>query len=82
MYVTKLPKHEIGQCIVNSLRRFGVNIEYIVRDGERVGVLYLEKGASRRTSKIIYDRKYSAVSEAEPSEYYRRDEIFRDTVFV
>ena len=34
-YVTKLPKHEIGQAALNSLRRYGVNTDYIVRGGER-----------------------------------------------
>lgn len=68
-YVTVLPKHEIGQMTLNSLRRFGVNVEDIYREGERLGVLYLEKGASQRPSKVIYDRKYSAISQKDPSTY-------------
>lgn len=68
-YVTKLPVNEIGQSCVNSLRRFGVNTEDIVRGGDRIGVLYLEKGASQRPSKVIYDRKYSAIAEAAPTDY-------------
>ena len=68
-YVTKLPANEIGQSCVNSLRRFGVNTEDIVRGGDRIGVLYLEKGASQRPSKVIYDRKYSAIAEAVPTDY-------------
>ena len=46
-FVTKLPKHEIGQAGVNSLRRFGVDTSYIVRGGDRVGIYYFEKGASQ-----------------------------------
>ena len=42
-FVTKLPKHEIGQAAVNSLRRFGVDTSNIVRGGDRVGIYYLEK---------------------------------------
>lgn len=68
-FVSVLPKHEIGQMTVNALRRYGVNTSDIVRDGARMGVLYLEKGASQRPSKVIYDRKYSAVSMADPSVY-------------
>ena len=45
-YITKLPKHEIGQIAVNSLRRYGVNTQYIARGGERVGLYYCETGAS------------------------------------
>ncbi len=68
-FVSVLPKHEIGQMTVNALRRYGVNTSDIIRDGARMGVLYLEKGASQRPSKVIYDRKYSAVSMADPSVY-------------
>ena len=49
-YVTKLPKHAIGQAAVDSLRYFGVDISKIVRGGDRVGIYFLEKGASQRGS--------------------------------
>lgn len=68
-FVTKLPAHEIGQAAVNSLRQFGVDTSGIVRGGERVGIYFLEKGASQRPSKVIYDRAHSAISEAEVSEF-------------
>ena len=64
VYVTKLPKHAIGQGAVNSLRYFGVDTSKIVRGGDRVGIYYLEKGASQRGSVCIYDRAHSAISEA------------------
>ena len=63
-FVTKLPAHEIGQMAVNSLRKFGVDTNKIVRGGNRVGIYYCEKGASQRPSKVIYDRAGSAISEA------------------
>lgn len=69
VYVTKLPEHEIGQAAVNSLRRFGVDTSEIVRGGERVGIYYLEKGASQRPSKVIYDRAHSSISTAKASEF-------------
>ena len=62
VYVTKLPAHAIGQAAVDELRGFGVDTAEIVRGGERVGIYYLEKGASQRGSVCIYDRKYSAIS--------------------
>jgi len=68
-FVTKLPKHEIGQMAVNSLRKFGVDTSMIVRGGERVGIYYLEKGASQRPSKVIYDRAYSAIALAKPEDF-------------
>lgn len=75
-FVTKLPKHEIGQSAVNALRRFGVDTSYIVRGGERVGIYFLETGASMRPSKVIYDRAGAAISLAKASEF-NWDEIFK-----
>ena len=68
-FVTKLPSHEIGQSAVNALRRYGVKTDYIARGGERVGIYYLETGASMRPSKVIYDRAHSSISEAEPCDF-------------
>ena len=64
-YVTKLPSHAIGQAAVDSLRAFGVDTRDIVRGGERVGIYYLEKGASQRGSVCIYDRAHSAIQQAD-----------------
>ena len=69
VYVTKLPSHAIGQAAVNSLRYFGVDTSEIVRGGERVGIYYLEKGASQRGSVCIYDRAHSAIAEAASEEF-------------
>lgn len=68
-FVSKLPKHEIGQAAVNSLRRYGVNTQFIARGGERVGIYFLETGASMRPSKVIYDRAGSAIAEADPTDF-------------
>jgi len=68
-FVTKLPGHEIGQGAVNSLREFGVDTSLIVRGGKRVGIYFLEKGASQRPSKVIYDRANSAIAQAEESDF-------------
>ena len=68
-FVTKLPTHEIGQAAVNALRRFGVDTQFIARGGDRVGIYYLETGASMRPSKVIYDRAHSAIAEADPSDF-------------
>ena len=60
-FVTKLPAHEIGQAGINALRRFGVDTSNIVRGGDRVGIYFLEKGASQRPSKVIYEDRKSVV---------------------
>lgn len=68
-FVSKLPKHEIGQSAVNALRKYGVKTDYIARGGDRVGIYYLETGASMRPSKVIYDRAASAIAEAKVSDF-------------
>ncbi|GMO27131.1 MAG: sugar kinase [Spirochaetaceae bacterium] len=68
-FVTKLPAHEIGQSAVNKLREFGVNTQFISRGGERVGIYFLEKGASQRPSKVIYDRAHSSISTAAQTDF-------------
>lgn len=75
-FVSKMPKHEIGQAGVNALRRYGVDTSLIVRGGQRVGIYYLEKGASQRPSKVIYDRANSAVALSK-KEDYNWDKIFK-----
>ena len=68
-FVSKFPKHEIGQMGINSLRQFGVDTSSITRGGERMGIYYIEKGASVRPSKVIYDRAYSAIAMAERADF-------------
>jgi 2-dehydro-3-deoxygluconokinase len=79
-FVTKLPKHEIGQAAVNSLRQFGVDTSFIVRGGDRVGIYFLEKGASQRPSKVIYDRAGSAIAAAVPGDFDWKN-IFQDAAW-
>lgn len=69
VFVTKLPEHAIGQAAVNSLRYFGVDTSKIVRGGDRVGIYFLEKGASQRGSLCIYDRAHSAIAEAKTDDF-------------
>ncbi len=76
-FVSKLPAHEIGQAAVNSLRKFGVHTDYVARGGNRVGIYYLETGASMRPSKVIYDRAGSSIAEAQPDDF-NFNEIFQD----
>lgn len=76
-FVSKLPEHEIGQCALNALRRYGVHCDYIARGGNRLGIYYLESGASMRPSKVIYDRAGSSMAEA-TAEDFDFDAIMKD----
>ena len=79
-YVTKLPDNPVGQAALNELRRYGVNTDYIVRGGDRLGIYYCENGASQRSSLVIYDRAHSAIAEASPDDF-DWDEIFADAAW-
>ncbi len=65
-YVTRLPENPLGDAAENTLRRFGVKTDFVLRGGERLGIYFLEHGASIRPSKVVYDRAHSAVSELHP----------------
>lgn len=79
-FVSRLPQNDIGQAAINHLRRFGVNTDYVARGGDRVGIYYLESGASMRPSKVIYDRANTGISEAQISDF-DFDEIFKDAAW-
>ncbi|MBP3440027.1 MAG: sugar kinase [Tidjanibacter sp.] len=68
-FVTKLPKHEIGQSALNALRRYGVHTDFIARGGQRLGIYYLESGSAMRPSKVIYDRAGSSIAEASVEDF-------------
>ncbi len=79
-FVSKLPENDIAQMAINNLRGLGVNTSKVVRGGERVGTYFIEKGASQRASRVIYDRKHSAIAQASDSDF-DWDEILKDVTW-
>jgi len=65
-YVTRLPENDVAEAAIGELRRFGVHTDFILRGGERMGIYFLETGASQRPSKVLYDRGHSAIAEIAP----------------
>ena len=74
-FVTKVPDNPIGQSAINHLRRFGVDTQYIARGGERLGIYFLETGASMRASQVVYDRAHASIADVDASEF-DFDQIF------
>src|ERR1700733_13884967 len=68
-FVTKVPNNPIGQAAINHLRRFGVDTEFIARGGDRLGIYFLETGASMRASQVVYDRAGASIAEVEIAEF-------------
>ncbi|MFA9456998.1 PfkB family carbohydrate kinase [Halalkalibacter sp. AB-rgal2] len=67
--VSKIPAHAIGDAAIQSFNAYGVDTSHIIRGGERLGTYFLENGYSIRSSKVVYDRKHSAISEAQIEEF-------------
>jgi len=68
-FVTKLPKNPIGDACIADLRKYGVDTQYIARGGERIGIYFVEKGASQRASNVVYDRAHSSISTAQSGDF-------------
>lgn len=69
VFVSKVPDNAIGQAAINHLRRFGVDTQYIAKGGERLGIYFLETGASMRASQVIYDRAAASIANVDASEF-------------
>lgn len=69
VFVSKVPDNPIGQSAVNHLRRYGVDTQFVARGGSRLGIYFLETGASARASQVVYDRAGASISEAEISDF-------------
>ena len=68
-FVTKLPANPLGEAARNAVRRFGVDTGGIVWGGPRLGVYFVEKGASQRASKVVYDRAGSSIALAKRGDF-------------
>ena len=68
-FVTKVPDNPLGQAAINHLRRYGVDTSHVQRGGERLGVYYLEPGASQRPSNVTYDRGHASIGSVKPGDF-------------
>ncbi len=68
-FVTAVPDNPIGECAVAALRKYGVETKNIAKTGERLGIYYLETGASMRASNVVYDRAHSSISTATAADF-------------
>ena len=76
-FVTRVPDNDIARCALAGLKKYGVNTDKVVVGGDRIGVIYTEKGAAQRPSKVVYDRKHTAIATAKPGDF-DWDKIFED----
>lgn len=79
-FVSKVPDNPIGQSAINHLRRYGVDTQFVARGGERLGIYFLETGASSRASQVVYDRANASIADADISDF-DFDKIFDGAVW-
>lgn len=77
VFLSKIPENAIGDAAISTLRSLKVDCEHIARGGKRLGIYFLENGASVRPSSVVYDRADSSITKAAPDEF-DFDEIFKD----
>ena len=77
LFLSKIPENAIGDAAISTLRSLNVDCDHIARGGKRLGIYFLENGASVRPSSVVYDRADSSVTKASVEEF-DFDEIFKD----
>ena len=68
-FVSKVPNNALGQSAINHLRRYGVDTQFVARGGKRIGIYFLETGASMRASQVVYDRADASIADVDISEF-------------
>src|SRR6478736_6709922 len=76
-FVSAIPANNVGDSCIAELRSFGVDTSMVQRQGERLGIYFLENGANQRPSRVTYDRAGSSISTAKASDF-DWDAVFDD----
>lgn len=79
-FMSKLPPNQLGDGAIAHLRSNGVNTDYIVRGSTTMGIYFLETGFGGRPSKVIYNRKHSAITRIQLDEF-NLEEVFKDATW-
>lgn len=80
-YTTCVPENNLGLAAIMQLRKYGVNTDYVVRKGHKLGLYFVEQGYSIRPTEVTYDRQNSAFVEALPSDY-QLEEMLEDVKWI
>lgn len=67
--VTRLPQNAIANCALAHMHKYAVGTQHVQFGGERMGVVYIEKGAAQRPSQVVYDRSGTAICQAQPGSF-------------
>lgn len=83
-FVSKVPNNPLGLAAVQHLRSVGIQTNFLVSGGDRLGTYYLETGVGERSAQVVYDRKYSSFSglsleEVDFTNVFRGADVFHVT---
>ena len=65
-FVTAVPDNELGASALSFFESFGVDTFFSLKGEKRLGLYFLEQGASMRPGKVIYDRADSSFAALQP----------------
>lgn len=80
-FVSKVPNNPVGMSALSAVRHYGVNTDYMVKGGDRLGIYFFEKGSNIRSTNVVYDRAYSAFSKSDKSEYHWENILEEGDIF-
>lgn len=69
VFVTALPDNDLGDSALAYLMSFNVDTSAVLRQGDRLGVYFLEHGSGVRPSRVVYDRAFSSMTQVSPSDF-------------
>ncbi|HVM88443.1 MAG TPA: sugar kinase [Puia sp.] len=65
-YITCIPENDLSVAGVQQLRSYGVGVNDIIYNGDKLGLYFTEAGNHMRPSRVIYDRAFSSFSFLKP----------------
>jgi 2-dehydro-3-deoxygluconokinase len=68
-YVSAVPDNDLGEAAVREVRKWGVETNFVLRRGRRLGIYFAEGGANQKASKVVYDREGSGIGQAKPGDF-------------
>lgn len=80
-FISKVPNNPVGMSALSEVRHYGVNTEYMLRGGNRLGIYFFEKGSNIRSTNVVYDHAYSAFSQSDVEDYKWEDILEPGDVF-
>ncbi len=79
-FISRIPDNQLGDSVLEHLRGHGVNMDYVVRGSSNLGMYFVETGFGGRPSRVIYNRKHSAITRINSKEI-NYDDIFKDATW-